>query len=725
MKAFLTALLALCTCSLFSQYTAVRGRVLDAATGRPLAYVNVGIPERGIGTATNDDGSFLLKVPARYSNSTLQASFIGYRTFRQPVNIINKVLRIELQPVAEQLNTVTITPGQGRDIVRRAIAAIPRNYSRTATGGTAFYRESLIGKDGAYNYLAEGVLRVYKTRYKSEKEGTVSLIEGRMLNLRNPLDTNVSSGFTSGHMAVHRFDIVKNRLEFLDEFLLPYYHYEVTDVTYYNDRPVYVIAFGPGAKSGLVGEERVNVQLERDDDRFKSKPKKRGRRGGLLGAILRGENYNSQDRRYERMARYTGKVYIDTDSYAVLRAEFETTPEGIKKYNDYPFYSGSWRGNYYVVNYRQLGDTWYFSDALREGTHKSGRIYSNDVRMTEFAEGTAQPIPYLERMNRRSQFVDQTGSYDEDFWQDYNVLPLDKALSESVLQFRAASEAADALRPERMAALRELRDSVALVELQARIADTLERRSLDSLVLNEPEFIPSRKKERPGPNLQLGLGVHAMRSHTAPVRFRYLSEDLQHPLIDVTEGLDERPGEITWSWNGTYYYGRRTFFRYLVHQEFGDAIYEHQELSTGLSFNVSKQRPVYLRPAVAVGRLRYARLLDQVDNPVDEFEVDGDDFNSNRINLYYGQRQHTAGASLEWAIELYPDRELFVRGSYHYAFDHRPQAWFWERGGLFRKKTRIDLDDTARLLVTQNDRAFSRSLLDAGTWMVTVGLTFK
>ena len=725
MKTLLTALLALCFSSLFGQYTTIRGRVLDAITNKPLAYVNVGIPERGIGTATNDDGSFLLKVPAAYSKSTLQASFIGYKTFRQPVNTITKVLRIELQPVAEQLNTVTVTPGEGRDIIRRAIAAIPKNYPRTASGGTAFYRESLLGKDGSYNYLAEGVLRVYKTRYKSEKEGTVGLLEGRMLNLRDPLDTTVNSGFTSGHMAVHRFDIVKNRLEFLDDFLLPYYRYEVEDITYYNDRPVYVIAFGPNSKSDYTGEQKdFSVVWENEDDGGK-KPKRGGRRGGLIGALLRGESYNSQDKRYAKMARYTGKIYIDTESYAVLRAEFEVTPEGIKKYNDYPFYSGSWRGNYYVVNYRQLGDTWYFSDALREGTHKSGEIYSNDVRMTEFAEGTAQPIPYQERMNRRSEFVDQTGNYDEDFWKDYNVLPLNKEISESVLQFKAAKQAADALSPERLAELRELRDSMALVELQAELADTLNQRTLDSLVLNEPEFIPSKRVRKPRPRLQVGLGYHAVSSGLDPIRFRYLEEAGTNPLIDVTEGLDQRDGEITWSWNAMYYANRRLFFRYLVHQEFGDAIYENQQLSSGLEFNITKQRPFYVRPSVELGRLRYARKLTQIDNPVDKFEVDGDDFNSERVNLYYGQRQHTAGASLELAIELNPDRELFLRGSYQYAFDNRPQAWFWERGGLFRKKTRLNIDDSAQVLVTQNDRPFDRSLLEDGTWQLTLGFTLK
>ena len=425
------------------------------------------------------------------------------------------------------------------------------------------------------------------------------------------------------------------------------------------------------------------------------------------------------------MARYTGKIYIDTESYAVLRAEFEVTPEGIKKYNDYPFYSGSWRGNYYVVNYRQLGDTWYFSDALREGTHKSGEIYSNDVRMTEFAGGTAQPIPYQERMNRRSEFVDQTGNYDEDFWKDYNVLPLNKEISESVLQFKAAKQAADALSPERLAELRELRDSMALVELQAELADTLNQRTLDSLVLNEPEFIPSKRVRKPRPRLQVGLGYHAVSSGLDPIRFRYLEEAGTNPLIDVTEGLDQRDGEITWSWNAMYYANRRLFFRYLVHQEFGDAIYENQQLSSGLEFNLSKQRPFYVRPSVELGRLRYARKLTRIDNPVDKFEVDGDDFNSERVNLYYGQRQHTVGAGMELAIELNPDRELFLRGSYQYAFDNRPQAWFWERGGLFRKKTRLNIDDSAQVLVTQNDRPFDRSLLEDGTWQLTLGFTLK
>ena len=722
MKTFLTVLLALIGLYGNAQTTAVRGRILDAQTGKPLAYVNVGIPERGIGTATNDDGSFLLKVPAKYSNSTLQASFIGYETFRRPVNTINEVLRIELRPVAEKLRTVTVTPGEGLDIIRRAVAAIPQNYSRKASGGTAFYRESLLDKDGSYRYLAEGVLRVYKTGYRSTKEGTVGLLEGRMLNLRDPLDTTVYSGFTSGHMAPHRFDIVKNRVEFLDEYLFPYYDYEVTDVTYYNDRPVYVIRFGPGNNSVIGEKSKSEVVLEMGPD--KGSRRRRGRRGGFWKALLNGGNFSSHDKRFDDAARLTGKVFIDTESYAILRTEFEVTPEGLDKLNDYPLYSGNWKGNYYVVNYRQLGDTWYFSDALREGTHSSGSIYSNDVRMTEFAEGTAQPIPYLERMRSRAQFVDQTGTYDENFWQDYNVTPLNKAISESVLQFQAATEAAAAFSPERLAELQALRDSVALVELQAQLADTVTQRTLDSLVLSEPEFLPGKLQERPGPRMQLGVGYHRLSTPAVDeLRLQYFDGNRQ--LIDVTDGFDARDGEVTLTWNVQYYLNRHLFGRFAVNYEFGNAIYTNQHLGLGLEYNLSKGRPFYLRTTANLGRQRYARRLAQIDNPVDEFELDGEDFNSNRINLYYGGRQHTAGASVELAIELNPARELYVRGTYAYPFDHRSQAWFWERGGLLRKKAFLNTTATEAVQLTRNDRPYAAALNDAGTWQLTVGLTFK
>lgn len=57
----------------------VHGVVSDSDS-RPLAYVNIGISQKGIGTVTDELGVFSLHVPNELRNDTLQFSMIGYET---------------------------------------------------------------------------------------------------------------------------------------------------------------------------------------------------------------------------------------------------------------------------------------------------------------------------------------------------------------------------------------------------------------------------------------------------------------------------------------------------------------------------------------------------------------------------------------------------------------------------------------------------------------------
>jgi hypothetical protein len=65
----------------FGRYTFAQtqssGNVIDAVTNEKLPFVNVGIIGKGIGTVTNNDGNFILNLPANGSDS-LRISMVGY-----------------------------------------------------------------------------------------------------------------------------------------------------------------------------------------------------------------------------------------------------------------------------------------------------------------------------------------------------------------------------------------------------------------------------------------------------------------------------------------------------------------------------------------------------------------------------------------------------------------------------------------------------------------------
>ncbi|MGK6352976.1 alpha/beta hydrolase-fold protein [Parapedobacter sp. DT-150] len=62
------------------------GQVLDADSGAPLAYVNIGIKDKNIGTVSMDGGAFTLHIPEGHEHDTLTFSLVGYQLYHIPVN---------------------------------------------------------------------------------------------------------------------------------------------------------------------------------------------------------------------------------------------------------------------------------------------------------------------------------------------------------------------------------------------------------------------------------------------------------------------------------------------------------------------------------------------------------------------------------------------------------------------------------------------------------------
>jgi hypothetical protein len=57
----------------------IRGKVLDQKDKTPLAFVNVGIPEKNLGTVTQHDGSFILVIGPELSGDSIRLSMVGYK----------------------------------------------------------------------------------------------------------------------------------------------------------------------------------------------------------------------------------------------------------------------------------------------------------------------------------------------------------------------------------------------------------------------------------------------------------------------------------------------------------------------------------------------------------------------------------------------------------------------------------------------------------------------
>ncbi|MCO6492954.1 MAG: carboxypeptidase-like regulatory domain-containing protein [Phaeodactylibacter sp.] len=661
MRLLTTTLLLLWSSLIYCQTIVVTGNVQDAGNGRPLAYAHVGIPEKGIGTVTGHDGGFTLKVPQAYSQSKLSVSFIGYETFEQPLGTLRSPATIRIKAIPTSLQEIVVMDERAvEDIIRRAVRRIPDNYPSRPNSATGFYRESRTNAVQEYLYMAEGVLDIYKTSYENNKEGQVGLIQGRKVIL-SAEEVEQHSGFSSGHMAAHRFDFVKNREDFIDEKYFGDYKYWIETVTFSEGKPVYVIGFN----------------------------RAEGGKGRMKGSI-----------------------YIDTLSYAFLRAQFEILPEGLRRIDDYPLYAGNWKANRYTVNYRKLDDKWYFSNALREGVYRDGGIYSNEIAITEILPGRGKPVPYLERLERGDEFLDITGEYDEDFWNNYNTTPLSAGLKETVVQMRNQEKATEVFDSTFIARLQTRRDSVILAN-----SDGSEFMGKITPSMDKPDGFKWRFQAA------VGAGTHFLETPTATMRAAFLENPDGPAILDAAADWDARSFEPIAHLDLNLFFHPNFFVRGGWSRDLWNSIYRERSLGLGTQLNLSKGRPFFLRAAAQHSHHKYARKIAAAANDFGKFKADGKRFNADRINLYYGSRIHSLKLSLEVALELHPGQEIFVRGGYMLPFARQQHLYLKERRQLFNKKQRLPLDD--RILVERDGEPFDGRVTPEQSFFVTVGLVFK
>ncbi|HMI02672.1 MAG TPA: TonB-dependent receptor [Pedobacter sp.] len=106
-----------------AQERVVAGKVADQADGLPLPGVSILIKGTKLGTTTNNEGVFQIKVPGQ--STALIVTYIGYQTTEIPI-VAGKALDIKLAPVANVMNEVVITGygSQNRKTITSAITSV-------------------------------------------------------------------------------------------------------------------------------------------------------------------------------------------------------------------------------------------------------------------------------------------------------------------------------------------------------------------------------------------------------------------------------------------------------------------------------------------------------------------------------------------------------------------------------------------------------------------------
>ena len=193
---WLSVCLLLCSFPVWAQgdagdYLTIVGMVKDKQNKKALENVNVSVHGSNIGTVTNAEGEFALKIKKTEALRELEISHIGY--VNNHISLEKETpskLTVWLTPHANLLNEVVVFAENPRMIVEKAISKIPLNYSDKRDMLTGFYRET-VQKGRRYIGISEAVIDVSKTAYTNRNTNydKVRVVKGRRLLSQKASDT--------------------------------------------------------------------------------------------------------------------------------------------------------------------------------------------------------------------------------------------------------------------------------------------------------------------------------------------------------------------------------------------------------------------------------------------------------------------------------------------------------------------------------------------------------
>ena len=384
----------------------VSGVVRDKESRKKLENVAVSLVGTPIGTVTNAEGVFSLKIPHMDTIPQLELSHIGYMNARfsasAPEGSNNMYATILMIPIALQLTEVVAYGNSARRIVEEALERIPKNYPSGESMTSAFYRET-VQKGHRYISISEAMLDVYKTSYKqrTSDRDKVQIDKARRLLSQKQSDT-LGVKVVGGPNLPLFMDVVKNAYALFDEETLDYYSFVQEPSVFIDDRLQYVISFRP----------RVKLDY----------------------------------------ALYVGRVFIDREHLAFTRAEFELDLSDRERAIAAILYKKPLGLRFrpqkvsFLITYRQHDGVTCLNYICNEMCFKCDwkrRLFSSSyVARSEMVAVDREEHP--ERViARRNAFKPYQVFYDivkeywsEDFWKDYNIIEPTESLEDAVKKLR-------------------------------------------------------------------------------------------------------------------------------------------------------------------------------------------------------------------------------------------------------------------------------------------------
>lgn len=377
----------------------ITGVVKNKDSKKKLENVNVSVVGLNIGTVTNADGTFSLKVAEPEVSRGLEISHIGYLNTRLSLEEIEKQndLTIWMIPAPNLLSEVVVFGNNPRTIVEEAIKKIPQNYANDNDMMTAFYRET-VQKRRRYISVSEAIINVYKTSYseRNSERDRVQILKGRRLLSQKQSDTLAVKVVGGPNLSLY-LDVVKNENVLLSMENLNYYEFSMEEPINLDNRMQYVVSFRP----------RVSLMY----------------------------------------ALFIGKLYIDHERLSFTRAEFSLDMANRVKAVEAILHKKPLGLRFrpqevtYLVSYKQQGAKTYLNyirNVIRFKCDWKKKLFSSsytaysEMVITD-REHAVSDISYKNSFKPKQVFYDLVEEYwSENFWEKYNIIEPTESLEHAV-----------------------------------------------------------------------------------------------------------------------------------------------------------------------------------------------------------------------------------------------------------------------------------------------------
>ncbi len=368
------------------KYFFLTGKLVENKKGEPIKYASVSIFNKPIGTITNIDGEFLLKIHPKYIQDTVIISCMGYAQVMLPAyKLLDEDLFI-LTPVSIRIKEVQVTAITPSQLLRNIRNNLALNYSSNLKLLTAFYRET-VRQDNNYINVSEAVIEILKSPYdNTSRSDLVRLLKARRSPDVQPFKW-LNFKLQGGPFTITQLDVIKTMESFIDVKYQEMYDYEIDRVVWYNSHPVYVVKFHPVSSSFYPAFE--------------------------------------------------GEMYVHRETFAVVHANYRISKAGLVKAREVmimkkpPKVKAGPSYVQYTVSFQQYQGKWQLAsaqasvkfkvrskrDKLKSEFHSVSDLLITNIENTDLKRFTKD-----EKFTKQDIFVEKLGKFDEKYWENYNII---------------------------------------------------------------------------------------------------------------------------------------------------------------------------------------------------------------------------------------------------------------------------------------------------------------